>query len=405
MSVWSKVFVAFVFTILSVSFIVTTVVYIREFRPVIQDEWQALGLLYSHLFLFFPTMGIIALIAFYIPACVFVDLYWRHIKPAGPFRFMAGAFTLSLMSFLISQLLLKGDVPAIWQIKPEVLKQDQGVSTTCTLDKLNFKDSPCHRIPIMQSVSKLNEESGNRFGLSRFTRECHIDELFPEPEARKKRIHCFPNGELSNADTCCLSQKAFSDSLEDYYKDTRNHSQTGQIHALLLPLKVFFLLVLLTIGFMLAYWRHLINEHYEEELWWTERGILVGALVMIVWPASNHAFVHSSELLYGQYIDSIFIYLAPAFSLIFGIWALMLMFFFYRHMEKNLDAAIKIIGFMISIVAFLKYDIIIDWATRIAGSGASMWTLGGLAAFVLFMFFPLYGGRHRKMVKDDNKAE
>ena len=53
---------------------------------------------------------------------------------------------------------------------------------------------------------------------------------------------------------------------------------TGQVHRWLLPLKVFFLLVLLTISFLLAARRHSMERYYGTHMLAVERGVLVGEL-------------------------------------------------------------------------------------------------------------------------------
>ena len=41
---------------------------------------------HSHLFFFFPVLGVLALFAFYLPSVVFTHLYWNHL-PYGKLRF------------------------------------------------------------------------------------------------------------------------------------------------------------------------------------------------------------------------------------------------------------------------------------------------------------------------------
>src|SRR5262249_14142493 len=86
-----RVFVALLFVVIGASFLATAGMLVYEFQ---HADWVTVAAFYSHLFVFFPTFGIVALLAFYTPACVFMDLYWRHV-PYGRLRFTLGFFVLA----------------------------------------------------------------------------------------------------------------------------------------------------------------------------------------------------------------------------------------------------------------------------------------------------------------------
>ena len=62
------VFVALVYSILAASFVASTATLILEFKDL---DWVSLALAHSHLFIFFPTFGIVVLAAFYRPSVIF----------------------------------------------------------------------------------------------------------------------------------------------------------------------------------------------------------------------------------------------------------------------------------------------------------------------------------------------
>jgi hypothetical protein len=80
MLISARVFVFLVFAVLGASFLAATVSLWWEFG----DAWLDFAALDSHLFVFFPTLGLVALVAFYIPSVLFTDLYWRHIRWEAP---------------------------------------------------------------------------------------------------------------------------------------------------------------------------------------------------------------------------------------------------------------------------------------------------------------------------------
>ena len=64
----ARIFVAIVFVLLGASFIASTALLIYEFQRM---EWFALLAVHSYLFFFFPVLGILALVAFYLPSVIF----------------------------------------------------------------------------------------------------------------------------------------------------------------------------------------------------------------------------------------------------------------------------------------------------------------------------------------------
>ena len=68
MSIGVRAFVFIVFGLMSLSFLATTATLAWEFWG---SGWLTIANFYSRLFIFFPPFGIVTLIAFYPPACVF----------------------------------------------------------------------------------------------------------------------------------------------------------------------------------------------------------------------------------------------------------------------------------------------------------------------------------------------
>ena len=223
MSWGARLFVAVIFTILGLSFIATTVALFNEFQDF---QWLSFATIYSHLFLFFPTFGIIALIAFYIPAVAFVDLYWHHI-PFGKIRFIFGFLVVSAASYYIGDLINRGDIPAIWQLKPEVLKADQGEAVDCKADP-----ELCQRKSVSETIANVRSISQQRTDLSQFSRSCTPDTLKETPAEHLEKRYCFVSNSLLNAESCCLVQKNFSEFLAKSYRQPDNISLMSQVHTI-----------------------------------------------------------------------------------------------------------------------------------------------------------------------------
>ncbi len=398
-AIGAKAFVFIVFTVLGLSFFATTGFFIYEFW---EDElWVILGVYYSHLFVFFTTFGIIALYAFYLPSTVFVDLYWRHIKH-GKIRFITGALVMMALAVVLSNQLTKGDLPTIWDLNPSALAQDDALVKKCTKD--------CNRFSVKQAIAQVKSISSSRIGLSKFMRQCTYDKLLPEPPKRREVKYCFANGKMQNAENCCASQKILGAALINMAKDPRNLSTTGQIHRLLLPLKVFFLIILLVIGGMLVFWswHGELQEHYSNYIVNLEKGILSGVIAMLFWPMTNHAFLQSATVLFGYNYtsDSFFAQSAPIFSLLFGLWAILIVLFFMQHREqRQVELFFKGIGVVASGFAMLKYDLMIDYFVRYFGSGVDWIALYVMSFVFVLVLFPLLLRKKsppRKKIESEN---
>jgi len=221
--------------------------------------------------------------------------------------------------------------------------------------------------------------------MSNFARNCTPDPLFDSHPERDRKIFCFVTLSKVDADTCCQAQVAFGKALNKMHEPDEARSRTGTAHRYLLPLKVFFLLIVLAIAILLVVRHRLLEEHYGPYMNKLQRGVLIGAAAMLVWPLMNLAFLQSSALLYGTAQPSIYRDASPVILAIYVLWALLLIFFFFKSFDgdKDMENMGRIAGLIGSAVFALNYQTIVDYAVRFAGSGATAWTLGSVFAVVV----------------------
>jgi hypothetical protein len=395
----TRIFVIFVFSVIGIAFLSMPAVLLFEFggaNPLDPHaDWLAIATLYSHHFLFFSVLGIFTLAAFYIPACVFVDMYWRVVR-FGRARFLIGALVLAGLSFQVAVWLQDG-TPAYWQLTPATLQQDRGspeicgpyqspgsaVCTNCSVASKQPQTVCRSRQPLLKSLRDLREVSQNSVGLAPFARACSQSPLIEPPSSQTAQRYCFVSGNLTDADTCCAAQRDFNAALRELYASQANRSMVDTVHRITLPVFVFFMLILLAIGGLLVMRRTTVDTFYSEWVVRLERGVILGALAMIIWPLANHAFVASSAVLYGTETRSTYVSLAPFFSALFGLWALMILFYFYRKTEKDAEGAGKALGIIASVLTVLNYSEIVNYAERFIGAGAGWEALLVLLALLL----------------------
>ncbi|MCB1546793.1 MAG: hypothetical protein KDJ41_02955 [Hyphomicrobiaceae bacterium] len=375
-------FVAFIFIVLGLSFIATTATLFYEFGFKTALDLAAFD---SQLFWFFPIFGVLALFAFYLPSAVFTDMYWRYVQPLGRVRFIFGFFVVIALTAAVTVVMLHVSTRSAWEIAPKRLASDRGQPSGCW-KRGPDKGAGCTAGPVLDVVLATRAASESRVGLARFVRDCDPDPLLETSEENSKLRHCFPANKALNAKQCCDAQFRFRSSVQDLYAQAANRSLTYRVHVMLLPLKIFFLLVVVIIGLMLAFWRKKVDTHYEPIIKQLERGVLVGAFAMLFWPLTFHANLQSWSVLYGSTpggSDAIFVpftgmswamepivrkYAALALSLSFGPWALLLLFFFFR--KKDIEATVRTAGVILSGLAVLKFDDLIDLSNRFLGSGS-----------------------------------
>jgi hypothetical protein len=386
MFVGVRIFIILVFLVIGLSVLATTGTLIYEFWD---SDWLALATFYSHLFIFFPIFGIVTLVGFYAPACAFLDMYWRYV-PLGRFRFVVGFVTVALLSYVIALQLRAGPERSVFEIRPEVLAADKGEPANCELQ------GACERLPVITAVENVRRVSQTRIGLSDLARNCTPDPLKGVAGgAQEQPRYCFASTPLpvgSNKTTnlrlttdteCCQAQGRLVAAVNAMHDDPAQRSLTGVVHNLTLPFKIFFMLMLFTISIMLAFRRKALEQHYAPYLDGIERGVLIGAAAMVIFPVMTHAFLQAAALLYGAGPLGGFRATAPLFSLAFGAWALLLLFYFYGRRDKEIQGLARIGGVIGGAVAIVKYEQIIDFLVRLIGSGAGYVSLAVLGLVAL----------------------
>lgn len=387
-----RVFVFIVFLALGLSFIATTASLATEFWRA--DLWIAFLTSDSHLFLFFPTFAIVALVAFYLPSCAITDLYWNHL-PLGRLRFAIGFLVLVAVAWAIAAVIVGGQNKSVWTIKPEVLFADTGEPANC------LGGGDCARLPVVQVVKNLRDVSQSRQGLRPLVRNCQTDPLIERATQVGPKRYCMvttpfsATPALKTDQECCRAQTSFLAYVSGlqagrqardgakpfgflelplrYFEvepSDSNLSMTGLLHGLLLPLKVLFLLVLVAISILMTVHLRKIEQLYTSYLGRMETGLLIGTFATLFFPLMSQAFLQSVDAVVGDLGRGHFSNIVPILSFAFGVWTLLILLYFYRRRDKEAEIFAKIGGAAAGIVALVQYEAIIDFLVRTVGSGA-----------------------------------
>ena len=381
----AHLFVAIVYAGLAASFVASTATLILEFKDL---DWLSLALTHSHLFVFFPTFGIVVLAAFYWPSVIFTHLYWSKETRVryGKARFLIGFAVVIAASWWVSQQIGGANLRGIWEVEPQALASDKGSQVPCTA--VDGTSAMCPRVPILTALERLRTFGRQRVGLAEFTRNCTPDPLVERPADYLEKRYCFPSGTLLDARQCCDVQARFAAEIGELQADPRLRSRSAELDRYFLPLKVFFIAVMIIIAALLAFWRKRIDILYPDYVPFIERGIIIGGLAMLTWPLMDYAYLQTSMALFGRMHAGLHL----RWSLVIVPWAILLPFFFLRRLDKNRELIAQGASVIASAIAILRYPQINDWAVRLLGAGAEPWTFGlfvvvSLAAFI-WLFWP-----------------
>jgi hypothetical protein len=168
---------------------------------------------------------------------------------------------------------------------------------------------------------------------------------------------------------------------------------------------VFFLLVLGVISILLAIRHRSIAHYYPEHIGRIDVGVVVGAIAMIFFPLMSQAFVETADALYGTSQNEGFKPIVPFMSFAFGAWALLLLMFFYRRHDREVELAGKFAGVIASAVAIVKYDLLVSLMVRFLGSGAGYFSIGFLAALAVIALIVLLRPRRPAAMALDRQAK
>ncbi len=360
--VGARIFVAVAFVILGASFVTSTGLLIYEFQNL---DWVTMVIAHGHLFFFFPVLGVSALIAYYLPSVVLAHLYWNHV-PYGKARFVVGALVLAGLAYGAARFLDK-EPRSIYEAAPSALLADKG-------------EPGKGRVPILQALGGLRETAQHRFGLSSFGRSCVRDPLLEVPDEMLKERYCFPAKKNLTGEACCSVQTAFAKAVLRLQQNPATRSLSGQLDGLVfLPIKTFFILVVVAIALMLALSRDRIDRHYHDLVPHLERGIIIGGFAMLLWLAMDYGYQQTANVLYGRMTAGPQLRL----SLVLVPWAIFLLFYFLRRLGKQGEIVGQISGVVFTAVAVLRYEQLNDWVVRLFGIGADQWTLAALIVIAL----------------------
>ncbi|HAE29137.1 MULTISPECIES: hypothetical protein [Hyphomonas] len=360
----TRVAVTIVFALLYLAFLTETGVLVQEFGA--SGLALRLASLDSQNFIFFPVAGLLALVAFWQPAVLLVDAMWRGQLKFGRIV-LGGSLVVALIgAWLISGAFESSEARSVFEISPKALAADDGAPATADAPPL---------APVTEVLTRMRILSGVDRGLGEYQAQCDREWLQYSVAAEVEML-CFPSGERLSVRACCTAKAAFRQHLNRLAAEAP--SRTGAVHRWVMPVKIFFLLLLLGIGILLVQYRKGLERLHGMTPSGISFGLALGGAVMLIWPLLNAAYLQTMALLTGSGSASAYTIVAPLIALGFGVWTLLLVFFHLRSYPSQIEYAAKVGGFIAAAIGVFRYEEITNYLARTLGVG------GGLVAIIVF---------------------
>ena len=190
--------------------------------------------------------------------------------------------------------------------------------------------------------------------------------MLEAPEEMDKERYCFPAAAKLRGAACCEAQRLFRNEITRLQSDPATRSQSATYDRIFLPLKVFFILIVVVIAALLAKWRDRLDQYYHELVPPIERGVIIGAFAMLFWPIMDYGYQQTANVLFGRFHGA-----QLRYSLVIVPWALLLLFYFLRRLGRQGEMIGQIAGVVTAAVAVLRYEDLNDWAVRMLGIGTT----------------------------------
>jgi hypothetical protein len=323
--VGSRIAVTILFSLLYLAFLLETGFLLGEFSA--SGLALRLASLDSQNFIFFPVAGLLALVAFWQPAVLLLDAMWRGQLKYGRIVLGASLLVALIGAWLISDAFESSEARSVFEIAPKALAADHGVPASEQTPPI---------APVKEVLARMRILSGVDRGLGEYQAQCD-QEWLRYSVAADAALLCFPAGERMSIRDCCTAKAEFRQRLNKLA--AQSPSVTGAVHRWVMPVKVFFLLLLLGIGILLVQYRKGLERLHGATPSGISFGLALGGSVMLIWPLLNAAYLQTMALLTGSGSASAYTIVAPLVALGFGVWTLLLVFFHLRSYPSQIEYA------------------------------------------------------------------
>ncbi|MEL6831320.1 MAG: hypothetical protein AAFO63_14405, partial [Pseudomonadota bacterium] len=193
----SKWIVTILFAIIYFGFMAELMTLLIEFHP--HNLAIPFATIYAHNFLFFPIVGLLALIAFWRPTVLIVDALAFNKVQFGRITLVATTAIVLTLSVMMANAFSNSSVRSLFEVAPATLEADRPVENT---------DQTQRRASFQEILIKLKVNANGDGGLSPYQINCDPQWLEFAVSSDEERI-CFPTGTVISLADCCQARSRF----------------------------------------------------------------------------------------------------------------------------------------------------------------------------------------------------
>lgn len=374
----TQILVSLVFALLYLAFLAETGLLAREYSGT--GLALRLATLDAQNFIFFPIAGLLALIGFWRPTVLVTDALARGRIRGGQLVLVFIAAVMAAATWMLSDAFSGGSTRSMYEIAPQALVEDTAGAPL---------ESGAARQSIPDTLTSLKILAIGPEGLAPYQSRCDREWLRYSPAAQEEK-YCIPAGQSLSVADCCSMKTAFREHVNELAYDSP--SELARLHRIVLPVKIFFLVVLFAVGGLLVHYRTRLRALYGDRLEDISFGMAVAGVVMIAWPLLNAAYLETMALLTGDGTSGAYAIMAPLIALGFGIWAMFLIFFHLRTYPSQIAIAARFGGVIGAAIGVLRYEEITGFLISNLGIGGGVVAIVVFAVAVLALLIALFTG-------------
>ncbi len=336
-------------------------------------------------FVFFPTLGVVAVLFFRDAAVLAVESAFSRITPAIAGLAVA-VITVVGTGFMVGQFRGEGSDRSWWEVSLPALLEDHGGpicqpnDETCgERDTLSVISAHLRMGPAVREGLDLSEHVDTEQASTVLNDYLALSQLLPATT-----VYCVASGRLETVDACRTSQIELHHRINDLYAIEGNQSKLGRAHEYFLTAKTAFLFYIFGLGIFILSNHERMREVCGARIIPACKTLPVGALAMVIWPVLNQAYVMTNRAMFGIDRGTGYVEFAPIYVAFTIVWAASIMLFFLRLNRANAAMWTQVGTLSVTGLTVLQFDVIVRQANRIVGAGAEPAYL--IAGVILIVF-------------------
>ncbi len=195
--------------------------------------------------------------------------------------------------------------------------------------------------------------------------------------------YCLVTGDIEPVATCRRAQLSLRRQMSAMYEDSP--SNLAQVHEVFLALKTAFLFYVFGLGIFMLSNHEEVEEVTGDRVRLASRALPVGAVAVLFWPILNQAYVQSMRAMFGLDQSGSFVEFSPLYVAFSVVWAAAIILFFLRLTRAEAAQWGQAGTVILTVITVLQFDLLVRQMNVFIGAGAEPASLISAIALLLFL--------------------